>query len=87
MQKQRKKRIRIWIRRLNMMNSYKVYVRMGKIRKELLISQERKKRNTRRQKLNFTEDKSMSGLFVCTFFCLFGIEKGWRDFPPSTPFL
>lgn len=68
MQKQRKKRIRIWIRRLNMVDSYKVYVRMGKIRKELLISQERKKRNTRRQKSNFTEDKSMSGLFVCTFF-------------------
>lgn len=51
-----------------MMDSYKVYVRMGKIRKDVLISQERKKRNTRRQKTNFTEDKSTSGLFVCTFF-------------------
>ena len=49
MQKQRKKRIRIWIRRLNMVDSYKVYVRMCKIRKEVVISQERKKRNTRRQ--------------------------------------
>lgn len=68
MQKQRKKRIRIWIRRLNMVDSYKVYVRMCKIRKEVVISQERKKRNTRRQKSNFTEDESMSGLFVCTFF-------------------
>lgn len=68
MQKQRKKRIRIWIRRLNMVDSYKVYVRMGKIRKELLTSQEKRKRNTKRQKTNFTEDKSISGLFVCTFF-------------------
>lgn len=68
MQKQRKKRIRIWIRRLNMMDSYKVYVRMGKIRKEVLTSQEKRKRNTKRQKTNFTEDKSISGLFVCTFF-------------------
>lgn len=69
MQKQHKKKIRTWIRRLNnMMDSYKVYARMCKIRKELLTSQEKRKRNTKRQKTNFTEDKSISGLFVCTFF-------------------
>lgn len=51
-----------------MMDSYKVYARMCKIRKELLTSQEKRKRNTKRQKTNFTEDKSISGLFVYTFF-------------------
>ncbi len=86
MQKQRKKRIKNLIRRLNMMDSYKVYVRIYKIRKELMISQERNKRNTRRQETNFTEEKPMKDLFVSDFFWLIENRKRMAGNPAIHPF-